>query len=136
MKRLLLKLVLALALMGFAGATPWAAEDGHLNIVRFQIEGSTMLPEAKVQGAVALLVRLKRVFADMRKVLELVDALEAVEALEAAAVESVEGIYRRAGSGTVRVLDAVPPNTKERGDWRGHLIYEARGLTRAHLWIA
>ena len=65
---------------------PCLAEDDYFDIVRFQIEGNTLLPEAEVQGAVAPLVGPKRVYGDIQK-----------------ALEALEGAYRRAGYSTVQV---------------------------------
>jgi len=62
------------------------AQDEHFDIVRFQIEGNTLLPEAEVQGAVAPLVGPKRVYGDIQK-----------------ALEALERAYRAAGFSTVQV---------------------------------
>ena len=62
------------------------AQDERFDIVRFRIEGNTLLPEAEVQGAVAPLIGPKRVYGDIQK-----------------ALESLERAYRRAGYSTVQV---------------------------------
>ncbi|TAK66791.1 MAG: ShlB/FhaC/HecB family hemolysin secretion/activation protein [Betaproteobacteria bacterium] len=67
-------------------AAPSLAQDEHFDIVRFQIEGNTLLPEAEVQRVVAPLLGLKRVYGDIQK-----------------ALEALEGAYRRAGYSTVQV---------------------------------
>ena len=68
------------------GVVPCLAQDEHFDIVRFQIEGNTLLPEAEVQSVVAAQVGAKRVYGDIQK-----------------ALEALEGAYRRAGFGTVQV---------------------------------
>ena len=78
--------LLGLALAGL-GAAPCVAQDEHFDIVRFQIEGNTLLPEAEVQGIVAPLAGPKRVYGDVQK-----------------ALEALEGAYRRAGFSTVQVF--------------------------------
>jgi hemolysin activation/secretion protein len=75
-----------LALAGL-GIIPCAAQDDRFDIVRFQIEGNTLLPEAEVQGIVAPLAGPKRVYGDIQK-----------------ALEALEGAYRRAGFSTVQVF--------------------------------
>jgi len=67
-------------------AAPSLAQDEHFDIVRFQIEGNTLLPEAEVQRVVTPLLGLKRVYGDIQK-----------------ALEALEGAYRRAGYSTVQV---------------------------------
>jgi hemolysin activation/secretion protein len=74
----------SLALLGVA---PCLAQDEHFDIVRFQIEGNTLLPEAEVQGIVAPMVGPKRVYGDIQK-----------------ALEALEGAYRAAGFSTVQVF--------------------------------
>ena len=67
-------------------AAPCMAQDEHFDIVRFQVEGNTLLPEAEVQRAVAAQVGPKRVYGDIQK-----------------ALEALEGAYRQAGYSTVQV---------------------------------
>lgn len=64
-----------------------AEEEAHFDIVRFQVSGNTLLPEAEVQRIVAPYVGRHRVYGDVQR---------ALEALEAA--------YRKAGYGTVQVF--------------------------------
>src|SRR5450759_3087889 len=85
MKRILSSCTLALTLAALAAA-PCLAQDEHFDIVRFQIEGNTLLPEATGQGAVAPLVGSKRVYGDIQK-----------------ALEALERAYRAAGFSTVQV---------------------------------
>src|SRR3990172_3742292 len=72
--------------LGTLIAAPSLAQDDRFDIVRFQIEGNTLLPEAEVQRAVAPLAGPKRVYGDIQK-----------------ALEALEGAYRRAGYSTVQV---------------------------------
>jgi hemolysin activation/secretion protein len=67
-------------------ATPSLAQDQQFNIVRFQIEGNTLLPQAQVQAAVAPFVGPKRVYGDIQK-----------------ALEALQGAYLAAGYSTVQV---------------------------------
>ncbi len=76
-------LVLALAVIG---AMPCAAQDERFDIVRFQVVGNTLLPDAEVQRLVAPLTGTQRVYGDIQK-----------------ALEALEGAYRAAGFSTVQV---------------------------------
>ncbi len=67
-------------------AAPCLAQDERFDIVRFQIEGNTLLTEAEAQGAVAPMVGAKRVYGDVQK-----------------ALEALEGVYRANGSSAVQV---------------------------------
>ena len=67
-------------------AVPCFADDDAFDIVRFQIEGNTLLPDAEVQRTVAPQIGAKRVYGDIQK-----------------ALESLEAVYRRAGFSTVQV---------------------------------
>jgi len=67
-------------------AVPGYAQDDAFDIVRFQIEGNTLLPDAEVQRAVAPQLGTKRVYGDIQK-----------------ALEALEQAYRRAGYSTVQV---------------------------------
>src|ERR1039457_7010655 len=67
-------------------AAPCSAQDEHFDIVRFQVEGNTLLPEAEVQGIVAPLAGPQRVYGDIQK-----------------ALEALERAYRAAGFSTVQV---------------------------------
>ena len=67
-------------------AAPCMAQDERFDIVRFQIEGNTLLTDAAAQAAVAPMVGPKRVYGDIQK-----------------ALEALEGAYRRLGYSTVQV---------------------------------
>ncbi len=86
MKKPLLNFSLGFMLAGLVGAVPCLAQDEHFDIIRVQVEGNTLLPEAEVQGAVAPLVGPKRVYGDIQK-----------------ALEALERAYRAAGFSTVQV---------------------------------
>jgi len=76
---------LVLALLGlFVDSS--LAQDQHFNIVRFEIEGNTLLPQAQVGAIVAPFVGPRRVYGDIQK-----------------ALEALERAYRAAGYGTVQV---------------------------------
>ncbi len=85
MKKIASRYALVLSLATLVAA-PCMAQDERFDIERFQVEGNTLLPYAEVQGAVAPLAGAKRVYGDIQK---------ALEALEAA--------YRRRGFSTVQV---------------------------------
>ena len=85
MKKIIFSCALALSLAALV-VTPCAAQDERFDIVRFQIEGNTLLPEAEVQRAVAPQVGPKRVYGDIQK-----------------ALEALEHAYRAAGFSTVQV---------------------------------
>ena len=85
MKKIASRYALVLSLATLVAA-PCVAQDERFDIVRFQIEGNTLLPEAEVQGAVAALAGPKRVYGDVQK-----------------ALDALEGAYRRAGYSTVQV---------------------------------
>ena len=76
-------LMLAFAL-GFA--LPAFAQEDRFDIVRFQVEGNTLLPAERVQELVAPFVGQRRMYGDVQK-----------------ALEALEGDYRRLGFGTVNV---------------------------------
>ena len=85
MKKAILRRTLAIFFAAVV-AVPCLAQDDHFDIVRFQIEGNTLLPDAQVQAVVAPLAGTKRVYGDIQK-----------------ALEALEGAYRKAGYGTVQV---------------------------------
>src|ERR1035437_8598092 len=85
MKRKISRCALAFSLATLLAA-PCLAQDEHFDIVRFQIGGNTLLPEAVVQGAVAPQVGTGRVYGDIQK-----------------ALEALERAYRAAGFSTVQV---------------------------------
>ena len=86
MKKVLLSCALIL-LLGGVGVVPCAAQDERFDIVRFQVEGNTLLADAEVQRIVAPLAGSRRVYGDIQK-----------------ALEALEGAYRRAGFSTVQVF--------------------------------
>jgi hemolysin activation/secretion protein len=72
---------------GIAGiAMPCLAQQERFDIVRFQVEGNTLLPEATIQKLVAPMVGPQRNYGDMQK-----------------ALEALERAYRDAGYSTVQV---------------------------------
>jgi len=85
MKKIISSCALAVSLATLV-AVPAMAQEDSFDIVRFQIEGNTLLPEAEVQRAVAPQLGAKRVYGDIQK-----------------ALESLEQAYRRAGFSTVQV---------------------------------
>jgi len=85
MKKAILSCPLSLLLAAVLVA-PGLAQDEQFDIVRFQIEGNTLLTDADAQGAVAPLVGTKRVYGDIQK-----------------ALEALERAYRIAGYSAVQV---------------------------------
>ena len=78
---------LAAAVILAAGSLHHAsAQDAGFDIVRFQIDGNTLLPAERVQALVAPFVGRGKVYGDVQK-----------------ALEALEGDYRRLGYGTVQV---------------------------------
>ncbi|MBI2959469.1 MAG: ShlB/FhaC/HecB family hemolysin secretion/activation protein [Betaproteobacteria bacterium] len=81
----------ALGALGFAlanllVAVPCGAQDERFDVVRFEIVGNTLLPQAELERAVAPMVGQRRVYGDLQK-----------------ALEALERAYREAGYGTVQV---------------------------------
>lgn len=70
--------------LGWAGLA--AAQEDRFSIVRFQVEGNTLLPAERVQELVAPFVGADKKYGDVQK-----------------ALEALEGDYRRLGFGTVNV---------------------------------
>ena len=85
MKKIISSCALLLSLV-ILGIGPGVAQDDRFDIVRFNIVGNTLLPEAQVQAAVAPMVGEKRVYGDIQK-----------------ALEALERAYRAAGYSTVQV---------------------------------
>ena len=86
MSRAVAKL-LAFAVVVAAGSLNHAkAQDAGFDILRFQVEGNSLLPAERVQELVAPFVGRKRVYGDVQK-----------------ALEALENDYRRLGYGTVQV---------------------------------
>ena len=78
---------LAAAVLLAAGSLHHAsAQDVSFDIVRFQIEGNTLLPAERVQALVAPFVGRGKIYGDVQK-----------------ALEALEGEFRRLGYGTVQV---------------------------------
>lgn len=86
MRRTISRFLLTAVVAAFS-AQPCLAEDETFDIVRFQIEGNTLLPAAETQRAVAPMVGPKKVYGDIQK-----------------ALDSLENAYRRAGYSTVQVF--------------------------------
>ena len=63
-----------------------SAQDASFDIVRFQIEGNTLLPAERIEQLVAPFVGRRKVYGDVQK-----------------ALEALEGDYQRRGYGTVQV---------------------------------
>ena len=79
--------VLAAAVILLAGTLNTViAQDASFDIVRFQVEGNSILPVERVQALVAPFVGRKKIYGDVQK-----------------ALEALEGDYRRLGYGTVQV---------------------------------
>ena len=86
MKKIISSSALVLSSLAALVAAPCLAQDEQFDIVRFQVEGNTLLPQAQVQGILAPLAGPKRVYGDIQK-----------------ALEALEGAYRAAGYSTVQV---------------------------------
>ncbi|MGP1678091.1 MAG: ShlB/FhaC/HecB family hemolysin secretion/activation protein [Burkholderiales bacterium] len=86
MKNIISSCALVLSSLAALVAAPCLAQDEHFDIVRFQVEGNTLLPQAQVDGILAPLAGPKRVYGDIQK-----------------ALEALEGAYRAAGYSTVQV---------------------------------
>lgn len=63
-----------------------SAQDAGFDIVRFQVEGNTLLPAERIEQLVAPFVGRRKVYGDVQK-----------------ALEALEGDYQRRGYGTVQV---------------------------------
>lgn len=85
--RMQIRFVRAAVAAVFLCATSAFAQDVSFDIVRFQVEGNTLLPAEQVQQLVAPFAGKKRVYGDVQK-----------------ALEALEGAYRKAGYGTVQVF--------------------------------
>lgn len=75
-----------IVLLGVAGIGPSVGQDERFDIVRFEVEGNTLLLAEEVQRVVSPLTGRGRVYGDIQK-----------------ALEALEGAYRRAGFSTVQV---------------------------------
>ncbi|MDP2823305.1 MAG: ShlB/FhaC/HecB family hemolysin secretion/activation protein [Sulfuritalea sp.] len=86
MKKAIANLLAAAAMLAVGSLNPATAQDATFDIVRFQIEGNSILPADKTQELVAPFVGQKKRYGDVQK-----------------ALEALEGEYRRLGYGTVQV---------------------------------
>jgi hemolysin activation/secretion protein len=82
----IVKVLAAAAILALGSLHHATAQDAGFDIVRFQIEGNTILPAEKAQELVAPFVGPHKVYGDVQK-----------------ALEALEGEFRRLGYGTVQV---------------------------------
>jgi hemolysin activation/secretion protein len=80
------RLLAAAAVMALASLNHASAQDASFDIARFQIEGNSILPAERAQELVAPFIGPKKVYGDVQK-----------------ALEALEAEYRRLGYGTVQV---------------------------------
>lgn len=86
MKKAIAKVLAAAAFLAAGSLSPANAQDATFDIVRFQVEGNSILPAVKTQELVAPFVGQKKRYGDVQK-----------------ALEALENEYRRLGYGTVQV---------------------------------
>ena len=87
MSKMSLRVAVASAMVFAFGVPAYAAEqDVTFDIVRFQIDGNSLLPQTQIDQLVAPFIGRKKLYADVQKALEVLDAE-----------------YRRLGFGTVNV---------------------------------
>ena len=86
MRKAIAKMLAAAAILVGGSLNHAGAQDTSFDIVRFQVEGNSLLPKEKVQDLVAPFVGRRKVYGDVQK-----------------ALEALEGEYRRLGYGTVQV---------------------------------
>jgi hemolysin activation/secretion protein len=86
MTRAIAKMLAAAAVLAAGTATYAVAQDAGFDIVRFQVEGNSLLPAERVQELVAPFIGKRRIYGDVQK-----------------ALEALENDYRRLGYGTVQV---------------------------------
>ena len=86
MTKAIIRLLAAAAVLAGAALRPAYAQDNSFDIVRFQIEGNSILPAQRSQELVAPFVGRRKNYGDVQK-----------------ALEALEGDYRRLGFGTVQV---------------------------------
>ena len=86
MLRVAANFLAAAVLLLVASLQPAVAQDVSFDIVRFQVEGNSLLSAQRVQDLVAPFVGRQKVYGDVQK-----------------ALEALEGDYRRLGYGTVQV---------------------------------
>ncbi len=86
MTKAIAKLLAAVAILVAGVLNHASAQDVGFDVVRFQIEGNSILPAAKAQELVAPFIGRRKIYGDVQK-----------------ALEALEGEYRRLGYGTVQV---------------------------------
>lgn len=86
MKKMIANLLAATVVLAAGLLNPAAAQNASFEIVRFQIEGNSILPADKAQELVAPFVGKGKVYGDVQK-----------------ALEALEGEFRRLGYGTVQI---------------------------------
>ena len=86
MMKAIAKFLAAAAILAAGSLNHATAQDATFDIVRFQIEGNTLLPAERALQLVAPFVGSRRVYGDVQK-----------------ALEALEGEFRRLGYGTVQV---------------------------------
>lgn len=87
MTKAIARILAAAAILAAASLNHAHAQDTAFDIVRFEIEGNSILPAQRAQDLVAPFVGRRKVYGDVQK-----------------ALEALEGDYRRLGFGTVQVL--------------------------------
>ncbi len=86
MTKAIVRLLAAIVVLAAGSLNHAAAQDASFDIVRFQIEGNSILPEERAQQLVAPFVGQHKLYGDVQK-----------------ALEALEGEFRRLGYGTVQV---------------------------------
>lgn len=86
MTKAIARLLAATAILALGSLHQATAQDASFDIVRFQIEGNSILPAEKAQALVMPFVGRQKVYGDVQK-----------------ALEALEGEFRRLGYGTVQV---------------------------------
>ena len=86
MTKAIAKLLAAVVMLAAGSLNHAIAQDASFDIVRFQIEGNSILPDERAQHLVAPFVGQRKLYGDVQK-----------------ALEALEGEYRRLGYGTVNV---------------------------------
>lgn len=86
MEKAIATMLAATVVLALGSLHPASAQDAGFDIVRFQIEGNSILPAEKAQELVAPYVGRKKVYGDVQK-----------------ALEALENEFRRLGYGTVQV---------------------------------
>lgn len=86
MKKAIVRLLMAAAILAAGSLNHASAQDTRFNVTRFQVEGNSILPAQRVEQLVAPFVGSGKVYGDIQQ-----------------ALEALEGEYRRLGFGTVQV---------------------------------